>query len=588
MFLGLCLAQSGKPFEDLGYRSWGDAYQKIGVLLGVPSSNVKFTRDHFYRHTDSARKGWDKPLSLEMQKYFEAVQDLDRGGIIQLGREILARDWSDLRSGSMNERLEGKLISHFSIDGFTPLVETMDTTWGIRNKPGRTFRLSNSDLVIAFEEILQNWNEWTKRRLNKNDVNPDATLTDFAAQFFSEGAHQVLANDQRRGFLHLVSAITYLCSNNGKFDKVASSKPFSKQDYERALETLKSIEEEAVTGFSRVLTQEARSEVLDDTIEAKPASAGVNKIYYGAPGTGKSHAVNDIVGMVNVVRTVFHPDTQNSDFFGCLKPKMEGDKVTYQFAPGPFCNALKAAFLDPVHHHYLVIEELNRAPAAAVFGELFQLLDRNQNGDGEYKVDFPNPESQAWFKAQGVQEAKLRMPSNLSIVATMNSADQGVYPLDTAFRRRWEQEYLPLYDGLGPQGVVNCFGKAGTVLRVSWRDFAMALNHCLLRFDIPEDRLLGLWFVKEHELNAQVPAKILLYLWDDLLRHGGRGHVFASGIKTFGQLDAAAKAEKAIFADAFLADLEALPQVWQHTDAQVAEAQIDAGVEEDEPDAKAQ
>ena len=129
----------------------------------------------------------------------------------------------------------------------------------------------------------------------------------------------------------------------------------------------------------------------------KPAEMGINKIFYGAPGTGKSHSVDGLLGDISdefAVRTVFHPDTQNSDFFGCLKPKMVNGGVQYGFAPGPFSTALRKAYLDPDHHYFLVIEELNRAPAAAVFGELFQLLDRDAfSGKGKYRVDYPNEES---------------------------------------------------------------------------------------------------------------------------------------------------------------------------------------------------
>lgn len=192
------------------------------------------------------------------------------------------------------------------------------------------------------------------------------------------------------------------------------------------------------------------------TTLTKNITVGQNLIIYGAPGTGKSHKIDELVKGQSTFRTVFHPDTQNSDFFGCLKPQMDGDKISYVFAPGPFALALRASYLTPTEQHFLIIEEMNRAPAAAVFGELFQLLDRKDDGSGTYEVDFPTPESKAWFQSEvGATIEKICIPSNLSLLATMNSADQGVYPLDTAFRRRWEQEYLPLYEGTYPEGFIN-------------------------------------------------------------------------------------------------------------------------------------
>lgn len=289
------------------------------------------------------------------------------------------------------------------------------------------------------------------------------------------------------------------------------------------------------------------------------AIVGRNLLIYGAPGTGKSHMVDKIIGEAKVVRTVFHADTQNSDFFGSLKPRMFDDSVRYEFSPGPFSKALKAALIDPDNQHFLVIEELNRAPAASVFGEIFQLMDRREDGSSTYEIDYPNPESEEWFSI-GLENTvnKLSIPANLTILATMNSADQGVFPLDTAFRRRWEQEYLPLYQGEGPHGELFFTTTKQPRVGISWVQFVKALNSSLIsELGVPEDRLLGVWFLKESELGGEIPAKILLYLWDDLLRHEGRSKIFRTQrIRTFGELHTALKSNSPIFSDSFLAMLE--------------------------------
>ena len=301
-------------------------------------------------------------------------------------------------------------------------------------------------------------------------------------------------------------------------------------------------------------------------------SGGENVIFYGAPGTGKSNRVDTKIKAEGKksFRTVFHPDLQNSDFFGCLKPQMDGKKVRYGFSPGPFMKAIAEAYRTPGEPVFLVIEELNRAAAAAVFGDLFLLLDRDDDGKGEYDVSFPSSESKEWFQDKTkMSYDTLLLPSNLFIYATMNSADQGVYPIDTAFRRRWRQEYLPLDYDKGPDGDVSYVDAAGIRHALSWREFVKLLNSHLTgsqTLGIAEDRLLGQWFVKKKELNGTgIPEKVLLYLWDDLLRHEGREHVFDSGktgkVKTYGDLVIEATAGRRFLSDSFLGTLNAASDV---------------------------
>lgn len=305
------------------------------------------------------------------------------------------------------------------------------------------------------------------------------------------------------------------------------------------------------------------------TVSLAALKGGENVIYYGAPGTGKSNRVEKKIKEAGKrpFRTVFHPDLQNSDFFGCLKPQMDGKKVRYGFSPGPFMKALAEAYKEPTEPVFLVIEELNRAAAAAVFGDLFLLLDRDEDGRGEYDVSFPSPESEQWFeKETGAAHKALKLPSNLFIYATMNSADQGVYPIDTAFRRRWRQEYLPLDYKSGPGGDVAYVDATGKTHSLAWREFVKLLNGHLTSsqaMDIAEDRLLGQWFVKKKELDGKsIPEKVLLYLWDDLLRHEGRDLIFdTSRIKTYGSLALETEKTGRILSDAFLAVLNAASEI---------------------------
>ena len=286
-----------------------------------------------------------------------------------------------------------------------------------------------------------------------------------------------------------------------------------------------------------------------------------NIIYYGAPGTGKTHSVNEEVGNKHCIRTVFHPDLQNGDFVGALKPVMRGDNVTYEFSPGPFAHALKEAILRPNEKVFLVIEELNRAPAAAVFGDLFLLLDRDEVGLGQYDADFPTDEFKSWLCANCEQEIeRLRLPANLWLLATMNSADQGVFPLDTAFRRRWNQQYIHIDYTNSPSGSFNIVKGDGTAASVPWAKFSKILNNYLTeKLAIAEDRILGPWFVSDVELASSdlVPGKVLIYLWDDLLRHHGREFIFnTSVVKTYGGLSRRVSNRKSVFAEEFLVEIE--------------------------------
>ncbi|WP_232829926.1 McrB family protein [Rahnella sp. AN3-3W3] len=296
-----------------------------------------------------------------------------------------------------------------------------------------------------------------------------------------------------------------------------------------------------------------------------PLQAGINKIYYGAPGTGKSYRVNNKVGGNDIVRTVFHPDTQYSDFVGSLKPKTKLDssgntRISYEFRSGPFIDAYIKAVSHKKKPVYLVIEEINRAPAAAVFGELFQLLDRNSDGSGVYEINISDPDMLEYINEKVPSPiTSLKIPANLSILATMNSSDQAVMPMDTAFKRRWLFEYVSIdYANatFGSIPIIVSAGFAKNKIETSWSDFSRIINYTLSRLLIPEDRLLGHRFLSESELQNSEAAKqalsgkLFVYLWDDVLRHGQREAIFnTEKFNTFGELSAAFLRDEPVFSE---------------------------------------
>lgn len=295
----------------------------------------------------------------------------------------------------------------------------------------------------------------------------------------------------------------------------------------------------------------------EDASEDEPESSGVrltgaeNILFYGVPGVGKSHEIKTkyCSDPGYMERVVFHPDYMYSDFVGQILPKVEKDKeneneekLKYKFTPGPFTKMLRKAQKDPVHYYYLVIEELNRGNAPAIFGEVFQLLDRKEEDEfpaaevGESKYGIYNCEVAE--KVYGDEKHMIRIPSNLYILATMNTADQNVFTLDTAFQRRWTMRLIK-----------NRFDQSdhakdmieGT--EINWGAFATVINEMVLETNIDlassEDKRLGVYFAKKKELSAdRFCEKVLKYLWDDAFKMD-RTAVFHENCKSLEEVAAA-------------------------------------------------
>lgn len=306
-----------------------------------------------------------------------------------------------------------------------------------------------------------------------------------------------------------------------------------------------------------------RTDTLDDEDESSFATGGYNLILYGAPGTGKSYEL-ERRALGNVTRVTFHSEYTYHDFIGSYKPVpiysneslafvradgqlMESGQpyIDYQFVPGPFTLALKEALIQKDVLHTLKIEELNRANAAAVFGDMFQLLDRKDSGESEYRIT-PMRELYNYLKKNiPTLGREMYIPSNLSIFATMNSADQGVFVMDSAFKRRWNFEYMAIeLDGIEHENELVWYeGRT-----VTWRILIESINSSLADIKINEDKHIGPYFMKKGEPSDphRVASKLLVYLWDDVVRHS-RNQFFLDEIKTFAQLVKTYKSGRRIF-----------------------------------------
>ena len=260
-----------------------------------------------------------------------------------------------------------------------------------------------------------------------------------------------------------------------------------------------------------------------------------NTIFYGVPGCGKSHKINELLnGFLHLdeqvnssnkkyyKRILFHPEYSYSDFVGQLRPVVRGENITYEFVPGPFTEILREAYKDPTHDYFLIIEEINRGNAPAIFGDLFQLLDRK---DGESEYSIYNKDILDYLKDNGICKESIEIPSNLTIFATMNTCDQNVFTLDTAFKRRWRMCRIKNdfdNDTSISDWKINFKDKSNGFL---WKEFAEAVNDAILNNcndgTAAEDKLLGTHFVNENDLGdvRRFAEKVLLYLWDDVAKY---------------------------------------------------------------------
>lgn len=263
-----------------------------------------------------------------------------------------------------------------------------------------------------------------------------------------------------------------------------------------------------------------------------------NILLYGVPGCGKSHKVEEeyeskITTEKNKIRVVFHPDYTYSDFVGQLLPVLKEvenaqgvkeEKLQYEFVLGPFTQILKTAYAEPDQQCLLIIEELNRGNAPAIFGEIFQLLDRNDDGKSKYSI-YNRDISMALYEKP---LEPIKLPSNLTIVATMNTSDQNVFTMDTAFQRRWQMKHIPnRFTGESlDKKTINHVAKHLPNSEISWGAFAQTVNKKMhtanLGFGGTEDKSLGVYFATDNDLDdaERFAEKVLKYLWDDAFKLG--------------------------------------------------------------------
>ena len=286
-------------------------------------------------------------------------------------------------------------------------------------------------------------------------------------------------------------------------------------------------------GFMSAAFPFFRRFLLNDHVKVSKKSADENEkqqmrslqaIFFGAPGTGKSYKVNGIIQNQQIFRTTFHPDYDYAQFVGAYKPKKEGNAITYSFVPQVFAKAYAAAWKQysaasnastANNQVYLVIEEINRGNCAQIFGDIFQLLDRDADGFSQYSID-ADCDFAEWLKENGIGDGKLKFPPNLNILATMNTSDQSLFPMDSAFKRRFDWEYVPISftDEKGNE-------KEAAKYEIDVPD-ANGKNDKILDLTESEDKQLGEFFIKPDSgnviSNKRFLGKVMFYLWNEVCK----------------------------------------------------------------------
>lgn len=310
----------------------------------------------------------------------------------------------------------------------------------------------------------------------------------------------------------------------------------------------------SIASSDQILFIPEKSEELKEELETLMP---YQSIYYGAPGTGKSHSVKCETEAWEkkgrVVRTTFHPDSDYSTFVGAYKPTTESVQrydiynkpmtrdgvpvmeqvITYEFVEQAFLQAYIDAWRNREEPEFLIIEEINRGNCAQIFGDLFQLLDRGNDGYSEYAIradkDLQKHLSKAFEDVEiedypNVKTGKeLLLPGNLYIRATMNTSDQSLFPIDSAFKRRWDWKYVPIAkgndNGIELNWMIDIDGNL-----YDWWTFVKTINKHVFDTTNSEDKQLGFFFCKAKNgiISAETfVCKVIFYLWNDVFKDFG-------------------------------------------------------------------
>lgn len=299
----------------------------------------------------------------------------------------------------------------------------------------------------------------------------------------------------------------------------------------------------------------------------------IQTIYYGVPGTGKSYQVDKFlqqkgISSQNIFRVTFHPDYTYSDFIGQILPVSKNKKISYEFTMGIFTQALQKSFEDFSESVYLVIEEMNRGNVSAIFGDIFQLLDRNQDNISRYPVR--NSLIANEITQIDDSDDNIYLPSNFNIIGTMNTSDQNLYVMDNAFKRRFNWKYMSTHPVKDSSGNIDISYKfefelfwETNVKTIEWTDFYVKLNNFITDrnegLGLREDKQIGQFFIDYNSRTSKekfledIREKLMHYLWNDVhLVSYNKSRIFHSSLMNYSDLHQKLINNERIFSDEFI------------------------------------
>lgn len=597
------------------------AYDEMDLKLGIKSSlpHVKSTlalavllwecSDHPAELTYSVSNGDKVVLTEEIEQWLiDYLSEICEEEQIDFDALISGVNQNQLFKSQMEAlivafELVWKLAKVNFVDETKPA--SAERTGGVRYPKKLTFSV-NADIIHsvisgnenAYIRVLMSWigfNVAVDPEYEKTLTYLFTALSEGAVFKLIDGTREVIFNQnsiykklletsqavdingdkEAKGALRILKSLLsdemnpYLLYSGGSVT-AATDIPESLEEYQKRVDTLLQLSATKVIGLEDLQSQNTGIQLTD--LEERRVSSGSNVLLYGVPGSGKSWTIEHEYCKkgTNVERLVFHPDYTYSDFIGQILPNVDEEgQVSYKFTPGPFTNILRDAYNDPEKEYILIIEEINRGNAPAIFGEVFQLLDRKTElreaeddgypvGTSEYGITNANIAKIVYGDARH----KVRIPSNLSIIGTMNTSDQNVFTLDTAFQRRWEMRLIE-----------NNFEHVDRSLAdaeildtgVTWQTFCTEINSIIVgnnaRMTSAEDKRLGAYFVHLRDLmyndemgnlsdgeydalrkkeqsgtitetekerlykirsamkqNRKFPEKVIKYLWDDAFK----------------------------------------------------------------------
>ena len=418
------------------------------------------------------KNGKTQKLRIAKNGYSSYKQELD----------VLLNNWmQEIKEKYPMIKYDNQIGRPYNLN-FNPWIQIYYTK---KNSKGRTGHYCG----ISFDNYKKELGIWLGFGMNgKSTGEIEKEVNEYRLKY-----KEIMGDKLERNFKYLdtyVSAV--ILSKSIPYDRVISSEV--KQDIEYLLKYyIKFVNQEEL--------KETNIEIIENKEENKTFAKsnklmGRNIIYKGFPGSGKSTKVKKIylyeegkkIDEDRYEIVVFHREYTNSDFIGMLKPVEKNMNLVYEFEPGPFTRILKRAINNKETNFYLIIEEINRGDAAKIFGDIFQLLDRTEgNGRSEFSIN-NSFISNYIYK----EDKKIYLPENLSIIATMNVSDENVKSLDTAFERRWEDEWVldtkGKFDDMYIKGMEN----------ITWGDFRRIINSRIISQNSimkNEDKQLGAYFI---------------------------------------------------------------------------------------------